>query len=104
MRQFSDFFSNFWAPAPARDNYSAAGYFLRHRGVIIPPPAVRCRSLIIFPLVVLCEQKWGGEDEVSCGHSNLRGWSGKRNPAGGRVRGATEAINRRGRSAGRHNF
>ena len=29
--------------------------------------------------------------------SNLRGRSGKVNPAGGRIRGATGAINRRGR-------
>ena len=45
----------------------------------------------------------GGEDEVSYGDSNLRGRSGgKVNPAGGRIRGATGASNRRG--AGRHNF
>ena len=46
----------------------------------------------------------GGEDEVSYGDSNLRGRSAKVNPAGGRIRGATGAINRRGRSAGRHNY
>ena len=36
--------------------------------------------------------------------SNLGGRSGKLNPAGGRIRGATEANIRRGRSAGRRNF
>ena len=41
---------------------------------------------------------------VSYGDSNLRGRSGKVNPNGGRIRGATGASNRRGRSAGRHNF
>ena len=46
----------------------------------------------------------GGEDEVSYGDLNLRGRSGKVNPAGGRIRGATGASDRRGRSAGRHNF
>ena len=37
----------------------------------------------------------GVEDEVSYGDSNLRGRSGKVNPAGGRICGATEASNRR---------
>ena len=46
----------------------------------------------------------GGEDEVSYGDSNMRGRSGKVNPAGGRIRGATGASNRRERCAGRHNF
>ena len=46
----------------------------------------------------------GGEDEVSYGDSNVRGRSGKVNPAGGRIRGATGASNRRGWSAGGHNF
>ena len=41
---------------------------------------------------------------VSQRDSNLRGRSGKVNPAGGRIRGATGANNRRGRSAGRYNF
>ena len=36
--------------------------------------------------------------------SNLRGRSVKVNPAGGRIRGATGANIRRGRSVGRHNF
>ena len=46
----------------------------------------------------------GEGNEVSYGDSNLRGRSGKTNPAGGRIRGATGASNRRGRSARRHNF
>ena len=37
-------------------------------------------------------------------HSNVRGRSGKVNPADGRIRGATGASNRRGRSAGHPNF
>ena len=46
----------------------------------------------------------GGGDEVSYEDSKLRGRIGKVNPAGGRIRGTTGAINGSGRSAGRHNF
>ena len=46
----------------------------------------------------------GGEDEVFYGDSSLCGRNGKVNTVGARIRGATVAINRRGRSAGRHNF
>ena len=45
-----------------------------------------------------------GGDEVSYGDPNLRGWSGKMNAAGGGIRVATGANDRRGRSAGRHNL
>ncbi len=43
----------------------------------------------------------GGEDEVSYGDSNLRGRSGKVNPAGGRNRGATGAAEGSLRTGGR---
>ena len=58
-----------------------------------------CNEFLLGPLqlnlVILVGSPRGGGDEVSYGESTLRGRSGKVNPTGGRIRGATGASNRR---------